>query len=70
MAVGMNLLRAGVHVTVAGLANALHGRERQINNGTMRHRAIHHGPASNLVATLSAPRSEDTSVLRACQNRG
>jgi hypothetical protein len=52
VAVGMKLLRAGGHVTVAGPAKALHGREHHIDNGTMSHKAIHHGPSADLVATL------------------
>jgi exosortase C (VPDSG-CTERM-specific) len=50
VAVGMNLLRTGGHMTVTGSAKPLHGRERQINHGTMKHRAIHHGPAAGLIA--------------------
>jgi hypothetical protein len=46
----MNLLRAGGHITLTGPAKSLHGRESQINNGTVRHRAVHHGPAADLVA--------------------
>jgi hypothetical protein len=58
----MNLLRTGGHVTVTGPAKPLHGRESQINNGTMRHRAVHHGPAADLVAgkpflAVRAPRA-------------
>jgi len=62
VAVGMNLLRAGGHITVTGPAKPLHGGESQINNGTMRHRAVHHGPAPDLVAgkppfAVRAPRA-------------
>jgi hypothetical protein len=58
----MNLLRAGGHITVTGPAKSLHGRESQIYNGTMRHRAVHHGPATGLVAgkpllAVRAPRA-------------
>jgi hypothetical protein len=46
----MNLLRTGGYVSVTCSAKTLHGRESQINNGTMRHRAVHHGSAADLVA--------------------
>jgi hypothetical protein len=62
VAVGMNLPRAGGHITVTGPAKSLHGRESQIYNGTVWHRAVHHGPAADLVAgkpllAVRAPRS-------------
>jgi len=48
--VGMNLPRTGRRVAVARPAEALHGGERQIHDGAMRHGTIHHGPAADLVA--------------------
>lgn len=64
VAVGMNLLCAGCHITVTGSAKSLHGRENQIyhDHGTMGHRSVHLGAATGLVAgkpllAARAPRS-------------
>ena len=50
LAVGMDLARTGGRVAVARPAEPLHGGEGQIHDGTVRHRAVHHRPAADLVA--------------------
>lgn len=62
VAIGMNLLRAGGYIPVTIPAKPLHGGKCQINNGNMRHRAVHHRPAACLVAgkplrAVRAPRA-------------
>jgi len=56
----MDLLRAGGDVAVTRPAKSLDGRKNQIDDRAVRHRAIHHGSAPDLVAgkpllTVGAP---------------
>lgn len=50
VAVGVDFLRTGGHVVLTRTAEALHGWECEIDDGTVWHGAVHHGSPAELVA--------------------